>query len=69
MGFLLLGKQNGIEIALYIIEDSNWHCHLQRIGFTSKWPNPWRAKSMANKLFSPAPYQGSRPPPPLFFPQ
>ena len=40
-----------MRIALYIVEDSEWHYHLQRIGFSSKWPNPWCAKSIAN-IFS-----------------
>ena len=61
-GFFSIEVSSGIRIAIYIIEDSNWHCHLQRIGFSSKWPNPWCAKSIANKFFSPAPYQGSRTP-------
>ena len=62
-GFFSIEVSSGIRIAIYIIEDSNWHYHLQRIGFSSKWPNPWCAKSIANKFFSPAPYQGSRTPP------
>ena len=62
-GFFSIEVSSGISIAIYIIEDSNWHYHLQRIGFSSKWPNPWCAKSIANKFFSPAPYQGSRTPP------
>ena len=35
-GFFSIEVSSGIRIAVYIIEDSNWHYHLQRIGFSSK---------------------------------
>ena len=43
MVILCRGFRLGMKIALCITEDSNWHCHLQRVGLTSKWSNPWRA--------------------------
>ena len=47
---------------LELNEDSNWHCHLQRIGFTSKWLIRGVPTSMANKFFLSGSLLGSHPP-------
>ena len=44
------------EVCLYKVEDSNWHCLLQRLDLPRS--QPWRAKAKAKCIFSPAPQYG-----------